>query len=92
MDRLLIAGLVRHALAQYLPRGTRMRVAVEGGPISPLHVMVDLPGAIAPDGAAILTLARSLRERAARRGVSGLPILTLRLTEDPKEKGRRDPK
>lgn len=92
MDRLLIAGLVRCALAQYLPPGTRLRVAVQGGPIAPLHVAVDIPGANAPDGGTILALARSLRERAARRGIAALPILTLRLTDGAKEKGRRDPK
>ena len=90
MDRLLIAGLVRHALAQYLPPGARLRVAVQGGPTTPFHVAVDLPGSIAPDGGTILTLARSLRERTARRGFAALPILTLRLT-DEKEKGHRDP-
>ncbi|MCZ8336499.1 MAG: hypothetical protein O9328_19735 [Rhodobacteraceae bacterium] len=92
MDRLVIAGLVRRALAQYLPPGERLRVAVQGGPIAPLHVAVDLPGAAALDGGAILALARSLRVRAARREGAVLPILTLRLIESCKEKGHRHPK
>ena len=92
MDRLLIAGLVRRTLAEHLPPGARLRVAVQGGPIAPLHVAVDLPGAMGPDGGAILALARSLRERLARRGSAALPILTLRLTDGGKQNGRRDPR
>jgi hypothetical protein len=97
MDKLLIAGLVRRALMQYLPPGARLRVAVQGGTvqggtIAPLHVAVDLPGTTAPDGGTILALARSLRERAARRGQSALPILSLRLRDSTHEKGRRHPR
>lgn len=89
MDRLLVAGLVRRALAQALPPGARLRVAVQGGPIAPLHVAVDLSGDVGPDGGTILALARSLRERAARRDGAALPVLTLCLTHGAREKAQR---
>lgn len=92
MDRLLIAGLVRCALSPYLPPGKRLRVVVQGGPMPPLHVVVDLPGATGPDGATILSLARSLRQRAARRGGTVLPILMIRCADGSHGKGRCDPR
>lgn len=89
MDRLLIAGLVRQTLAERLPPQARLRVAVQGGPLAPLHVAVNVSGDRGLDGGTILALARSLRERAARRGGAALPILTLCLTQGPGTQRRR---